>query len=252
MDREAFITQLMRQKILKPPYFKKMEQFNLDGPPLIQNSLFFKSLNNNKFEETMRLPDTVIVDTREPGAFAGSHIPASINIWLDGLAFFPGWMLRYHQKILLVTERKEDVETAKAYLCRLGFDNITGHLCSGIKEWRNDGKPIEQVKTLSAVGLKQKLDKNEISVVDVRSPSEWEEGYIEGAERIYVGHLMDEARRLPRDKPTASICSVGNRAGLGASILKRAGVKEVYNVLGGMMAWEKLEYPTTKNNVPHR
>jgi hydroxyacylglutathione hydrolase len=91
------------------------------------------------------------------------------------------------------------------------------------------------------------LDRNEVSLVDVREPSEWKGGYIERAERIYVGHLMDEARRLPQDKPIASICSVGNRSGLGASILKKAGFKEVYNILGGMMAWEKLGYPTKKS-----
>ncbi len=246
IDKEVFITQLMKQKLLKPPYFTKMEQLNIDGPPLIQKALHSHSLDINQFEEKMKEPGTVIVDTREPGAFAGSHIPDSINIWLDGLTFFPGWILTYEQKILLVTERKEDVATAKTYLQRLGFDNIVGHLCPSIEEWRNSGKPIEQLKTLSAVELKQKLDRNEISLVDVRSPSELEKGYIEGAERIYVGRLIDEAGRLPRDKPIASVCSVGNRAGLGASILKKAGFKEVYNVLGGMMAWEKLGYPTRK------
>jgi hydroxyacylglutathione hydrolase len=95
------------------------------------------------------------------------------------------------------------------------------------------------------------MDRNEISLVDVRSPNEREKGYIEGAERIYVGHLMDEAERLIRCKPIASICSVGNRSGLGASILKKAGFQEVYNVLGGMMAWENLGYPTKKDNIPH-
>lgn len=246
MDKEKFVTQLMKQKLLKPPYFKKMEQLNLDGPPLIHEAPPSQSLNINQFERKMIESNTVVVDTREPGAFAGSHVPGSTNIWLEGLSFFPGWILTYEQKILLVTERKKDFEIAKTYLHRLGFDKLVGHLCPGLGSWRNGGKPIESLKILSAVGLKQMVDRNEIGVVDVRSPSEWEEGYIEGAERIYVGHLMHEAERIPRDKPIASICSVGNRAGIGASILKKAGFEEVYNVLGGMIAWEKLGYPTRK------
>jgi hydroxyacylglutathione hydrolase len=251
MGKEKFIETMMNQELLKPSYFTKMEQLNLNGPPLLQKASPSQAFNIVEFERIMREYGTVIVDTREPGAFAGSHIPSSINIWLDGLSFFPGWILTYEQEILLVTERKEDLETAKTYLQRLGFDNIAGNLCPGIEGWRNSGKPVEQLKTLSAVGLKEKMDRNEISLVDVRSPNEREKGYIEGAERIYVGHLMDEAERLIRSKPIASICSVGNRSGLGASILKKAGFQEVYNVLGGMMAWENLGYPTKKDNIPH-
>jgi hydroxyacylglutathione hydrolase len=243
MDREAFIEALMKEKLLKPPYFTKMEQLNLEGAPLIKNSFPLSSLSISQFEIKMRQAGTIIVDTRETGAFAGCHIPGSINIWLDGVGFFPGWALTYDQKILLVTEQKEDVETAKVYLWRLGFDNIAGYLCPGIKEWRNSGKAIEQLGTLSAAGLKQKLERNEVSLVDVRSPSEWNEGYIEGAKRIYVGHLSGEAARLPRNRPVAVVCSVGDRAGLGASILKKERFTEVYNVLGGITAWEKLGYP---------
>jgi hydroxyacylglutathione hydrolase len=40
---------------------------------------------------------------------------------------------------------------------------------------------------------------------------------------------------------------VGNRSSIGASILKRKGFKEVYNVLGGMAAWESLSYPMKKD-----
>jgi hydroxyacylglutathione hydrolase len=52
--------------------------------------------------------------------------------------------------------------------------------------------------------------------------------------------------RLSDDKPIATICSVGDRGGIAASILKQAGFTEVYNVLGGMKAWESLGYPTKK------
>jgi len=145
-----------------------------------------------------------------------------------------------------VTERKEDIETAKAYLWRLGFDNIIGYLCPTIREWRNKGKPTEQLGALSAAMLKEKLDRNEILLVDVREPREWKEGHIEGVENIYVGYLMKEASRLPRDKPIATTCGWGGRGGLGASILKRVGFKEVYNVLGGLKAWKSLGYPLKK------
>ena len=246
LDKEAFAEHMMKQKLLRPPYFRKMEQYNLKGPPLLHQALIPKSLSVDEFEEEMRQPNTAILDTREPGAFAGSYIPGSLNIWLDGLSFFPGWMLTYDQRILLVTERKEDIETAKAYLWRLGFDKIVGYLCPGLEEWRNNGKPVEHLGTLSATVLKEKLDQDEIILVDVREEHEWEEGHVEGAERIYVGYLKEEASRLPRDKPIATTCGWGGRGGLGASILKKMGFNDVYNVLGGMKAWKKLGYPIKK------
>ncbi|MFW6117616.1 MAG: rhodanese-like domain-containing protein, partial [Thermoproteota archaeon] len=181
--------------------------------------------------------------TREPDGFAASHLPDSINIWLDGLSLYPGWTLEYDQNILLVTERKEDVETAEAYLQRLGFDNIIGYLCVGIKGWRNQGKTTDSLGTLSVDSLKKKMDENEIVLVDVRDPVEWKEGHIEGAENIYVGHLRDKAEQLPNNKPVATTCGWGGRGGLGASILKKIGMDEVYNVLGGVKAWKSKGYP---------
>lgn len=44
------------------------------------------------------------------------------------------------------------------------------------------------------------------------------------------------------DQPIAVICSVGNRASLGASMLRRGRRREVYIVLGGMLEWEKADY----------
>ncbi len=243
LSKQAFIDHMIEQKLLRPPYFRKMEEYNLNGPPLSHEAPVPQPLKVDEFEQEMHQPDTTIIDTREPGAFAGSHIPASLNIWLDGLSLYPGWTLTYDQRILLVTERKVDVETAKVYLCRLGFDNIVGYLCPGVKEWRNRGKPTGHLGTLSAAMLKEKLDRKEIILLDVREPNEWKEGHIEGAEHIYVGYLMEEANRLPRDKPIATTCGWGGRGGLAASILKRQGFDEVYNVLGGIKAWKKLGYP---------
>ena len=69
---------------------------------------------------------------------------------------------------------------------------------------------------------------------------------MESAEKIFFGDPAEKAGSLPKDKPIAVTCSVGNRSSIGASILKRKGFQEVYNVLGGMTAWENLGYPTKK------
>ncbi len=75
---------------------------------------------------------------------------------------------------------------------------------------------------------------------------EWQEGHIEGAEQVYVEHLKEEADGLSRDKPIATTCGWGGRGGLGASILKKMGFSDIYNVLGGIKAWKSRGYPSKK------
>jgi len=84
-------------------------------------------------------------------------------------------------------------------------------------------------------------------VLDTRGQDEWETGHIKGALHIYVGHLEERLAEVPKDKPVAVICNVGHRAGLGASILLRAGLSQVYNVLGSVKAWVVAGYPVTKD-----
>jgi hydroxyacylglutathione hydrolase len=246
LDKDAFINHAMGEEMLVPPYFRKMEDYNLNGPPLLRGLPPPEPLNTAEFEKQTLPPEAVVVDTRRPAAFAGSFIPRSLSLWMGGTSAYPGWILDYDQKILFVHERKSDMNTVATHFWRLGFDNLLGFLCPNISDWQETGKPTSQIGTLSALELKSRLERDELWVVDVREPSEWKEGYIEGAERVFFGHLAGKVDSLPKDKPIAVVCSVGQRASTGASILKREGFREVYNVLGGMTAWAKLGYPTVK------
>jgi hydroxyacylglutathione hydrolase len=243
LDKAAFVKNRLDNVMLRPPYFRRMEDWNLNGAPLLQDHSKPKPLNLDQFEEESNKAESIILDAREPDAFAASHIPGSINIWLDGVSFFPGWTIGYDQQILLITERQEDIITAVNYLHRLGYDNVMGYLCHHIREWRNTGKPIETIGTLSAVELQKMLQKNGPSVLDVREEHEWNAGHIEGAERIYVGLLNEEMNIFPKEQPIVTICAWGGRGGLASSILKRKGFTKVYNLLGGMNAWKSLGYP---------
>jgi hydroxyacylglutathione hydrolase len=241
LDKASFVKHVMGHPLLIPPYFAQMEQYNLNGTPPRRHA--FSPLSVAQFEEEMSKPDTVVIDAREPGAFGGSHIPRALNIWLNGLSLFPGWVVPYAQRILLVVTQPQDVRVAQSYLWRLGFDNLIGYLCSGIQEWRNNGKPFDHIDTLSADQVKAMLDLNAIIVLDVRDTREWEAGHIRGAKHIYVGQLKNEANQLPQNTPLVTQCSVGNRAGLAASILKKMGFSNVYNLLGGIRAWQHRGYP---------
>jgi hydroxyacylglutathione hydrolase len=105
LNREEFIRERLANHMLHPPYFGRMEEWNLNGPPLLKDAPVPRLLLPDSFEEKVREPDTVVVDTRQSDAFAGSHIPGSISIWLGYTAYFPGWVLGYDQRLLLVNDR---------------------------------------------------------------------------------------------------------------------------------------------------
>lgn len=242
LSKDDFVQHACAQEMIIPPYFHKMEEYNLQGAPRLRGLPIPKTLSVAGFESALAESDSIVVDTRVPNAFAGSHIPNSLNIWLGGTAVYPGWVIGYDQRILLVLERKDDICRLTRHFLRLGFGNVYGVLCNGVNEWQEQGKPISYTHTLSADELKANL--NRYVILDVREPSEWhQEGTIEGAQRIFFGDLAKKANSLSRNKRYAVICSVGYRASIAASILERTGFAEVSVVLGGMTAWQKLGYP---------
>lgn len=245
ITREEFIERKKRENIPLPPYFARMAGHNLNGPLLLEPSLV-KPMDALRFTKVMT--DYTVVDTRSPLSFAGGHIKGSYNIWLRGLPKFAGWILDYERDILLVTERQEDVETAKLYLLRIGLDKVRGYLCKGIDEWKNRGIPLEQSGMYTVDGLHEKLKEKDLFVLDVREKEEYARGHIPGAANIYVGDLEKRLAEVPSNRHVVSVCSTGNRSGLGASILARGGFKNVYNLIGGMTAWKERGYPARRGH----
>ncbi len=244
---EAFVSKTSNEGLVVPRYFKRMEDYNLNGPPLLKDLADPKPLLLKTFEEEMQQQNIVVIDTRKPHAFAGSHIPNALSLWLEGASVYPGWILDTKQYIVFVLERPDDVGTVTAVFRRLGFDNMCGYLCGGMGTWQEAGKPIRSFGTIGATELRDKLGKDEVFLLDVREPHEWsEDGCIEAATRIPFMDLPEQTASLPKDKHVAVTCSVGNRSSIALSILERAGFKDISNVLGGVTAWKALGYPTKK------
>ncbi len=229
-----------------PPYFRKMEEYNLNGPPLLDHLPTPSPLSPQTFQGWMK-QGAMIVDTRMPPDFGAAYIKGSYNIWLDGLPTFAGWVLSYDTPILLVVEDRAHINQAVRSLIRLGYDQIIGYLYRGVEAWYNKALPIEQLGLLTAQELKNRLDQgDEFVLLDVRDNEEWENGHIEDVLHIYVGHLEERLNEVPRDRHIMVVCGTGERASLGASILRREGYYEVYNLLGGMTAWKNAEYPLVR------
>lgn len=251
-NKDDFINYKIAEKPERPYYFRQMEKLNLEGPPLLGCLPLPAPLTPTEFRQEMA-KGAVVVDTSEPAAFGGAHIKGAYSIWLEGLPVFGGWVLPYDRPILLVLEDQAHIDRAVRYLIRAGYDNIIGYLKDGTEGWYNAGLPTESLPLLSVHQLKSMLDRGEdLLVLDTRAQDEWESGHIAGANHIYVGHLEHGLAEIPKGKPIAVICSVGHRAGLGASILLRAGYPKVYNVLGSVKAWIAAGFPVTKETLANQ
>jgi hydroxyacylglutathione hydrolase len=240
LDRDAFIEKKQTEPLDKPPYFERMEKMNLEGHRESGNVPAIPPLNVHAFKDAIK--NGIVFDARMPYAFA-AHIPGSYSIWLEGLSTFPGWIAEYEKPIYLVPEKDDEVKKAVIYLYRIGFDNVKGYLCGGFQPWLESASDVEFTGLLVPDALAGMISSDKIDVLDVRSDAEWNEGHIKEAEHIYVGELERHVNQVPKDRAVACICSSGKRASMAASVLRRAGVKTVYNVLGGIQAWKKKDYP---------
>ena len=246
--RAAFIEAKIRERIPRPPYFRHMEKVNLEGGmPPGKGANGVALLAPKKFASEMK--QGLVIDTRDPEAFAGGHIPESINIWLKGLPVFGGWLANETSRIYLVVREMQDLEKAVTHLARIGIDGVEAALAGGFDAWRDAGLPLAYSGTIDAKSLQQELPTT--TVLDVREDAEFEdEGHIAGARHLYVGYVDEHLDRIEADlqkSPNLAVtCSVGHRAGVAVSLLQRRGFTNVKNLLGGMTAWGKLALPTDK------
>lgn len=75
-------------------------------------------------------------------------------------------------------------------------------------------------------------------LLDVRQPAEYEEEHLAGARLIPLGQLGDAVTELPKDKPIITYCAIGGRSRVAAQLLQGYGFQKVYNLKGGIKAWQ--------------
>ena len=82
--------------------------------------------------------------------------------------------------------------------------------------------------------------------IDVRRPDEFtgELGHIDGAQLFTLETDLDGAlQTLPKDKTYIFVCRSGGRSGRATELAMASGFKSVFNMEGGMLAWNAADYP---------
>jgi hydroxyacylglutathione hydrolase len=242
LDREAFVSFKLNEKHETSPYFKIMEKYNLEGPPILGALPRPRGLKPNEFKSLMD-EGAKIVDIRSPPSFGGAHIPGSYNLTMNRLNN-AGWVIPIDTKVLIIAEDAAGVEFASRNMYRMGYDQLAGYLAGGVEAWYKEGNPLSKIDMITPSILKSMIEKDEaVEVVDVRRYNEFDEGHIPSSKHIYLGKIPERLEEISKDKAIAMICKTGSRSSFAASILIREGRTGIYNTLGGMDAWKKLGYP---------
>ena len=234
-DEEKFVDTLLDGQPEPPKYFAMMKKLNKVGPAILGGIPRPARYTLAQFDNAVK-ENITIIDTRNKLSFAGGHVPGSINIQ-DNSAFstWAGWILDYEKPFVLVAHDHRIEELTKQ-LIRIGLDNIAGYL-SDIDGWANAGHELETVNQITCSDLQNRLNENNIQVLDVRGYAEFNAGHLQNAINIHVGYLFDNLDSIPKDKDVVVHCVSGDRSSIAASLLLSKGFKNVINLTGGYSNW---------------
>jgi rhodanese-related sulfurtransferase len=108
---------------------------------------------------------------------------------------------------------------------------------------------IEDISTQEAFTLIQNNQNNpDFVILDVRTPQEVADGYIENAIIIdyYSETFRNELNKLDKNKMYLIYCRSGNRSGKTLNLMEELNFREVYNMSGGIIQWKTEGLPTVK------
>lgn len=240
--KEEFIKVVTEGLTAPPQYFPINAMINKEGYESLNAVLEkgLQALNIAAFKAKASQDDVIILDTRLSSTFTEGFVPGSISIGLDGrFAEWAGSLLPFDKKLILVTDRGKEKESI-VRLARVGYDKMEGYLEGGYAAWQAAGEKTDMVIDVEADELAMDIpfDSN-LLIVDVRKNPEYADGHIKDAINIPLTDLMDPGSMADiEDRHNIYIhCAGGYRSVIAASLLKRQGIHNLRNVVGG---WGKI------------
>lgn len=87
-----------------------------------------------------------------------------------------------------------------------------------------------------------------VQLVDVRTPEEYKESHLKGAQNICVtsDDFNEKVKTLDKNKPVYVYCKKGGRSANAAKQLKEMGFTKIYDMDGGILLWEEHKLEVSK------
>ncbi len=216
-----------------------------------------------------------LIDVREPGEYNATHIPGSSLVPRRQLEFR---MLRLvpckGTSVIVCDDDGQRAPLAGATLERMGYNQV-GVLAGGLNRWTTEDYPTEwgvnvpskdfgekmevqyHVPVLRPEELHDRMQRGEnIVILDSRTPEEHHRATIPQGRSAPHGELALRISGFVQD-PTATVvvhCAGRTRSIIGARLLQRMGIANVYDLRNGTMGWRmaglELEVGSQRLDLP--
>ena len=248
-DKTEFVSYMNESLPERPPNMARIVRLNMSDEELQPAELHQLAVDDIA---THVSDGAFLLDVRSPADFAAAHIPAAINVHLDGGQFQNrvGLVFPPAARLVLVTGSDHEAHRAVDALQVIGFTNIDGYVTGGMQRWEQSGLDYVSTADITVHDLHERLTADaSLAVIDVRERTEWQDGHIDCCENVPFYKLRAASENLDRDRCYAVICAGGVRSMIAASVLQAEGFTSVLNVEGGMDAWNSAHLPTVDEHA---
>jgi len=225
-SEDAFVAELMAGLTAYPRYYAQMAPLNLAGPGEPDLSMP-EPVNPAVLQHRLEHGEWV-VDLRARQAFAAGHVPGTVAIELaDPFATYLGWTVPWDVPVTLIGDSPDQVIEARRQLIRIGFDQLAGAAIGEPSALTTSGEVSSYRRATFAELAAERWGRDDVVVLDVRRPDEWDEAHIDGAVHIPFYELRGRQQEVP-DGEVWVHCKSGYRASIGASLMDCVGRKVVH------------------------
>jgi rhodanese-related sulfurtransferase len=218
--------------------------------------------------------DPILVDVRTVDEYTEGHLEGAINIPLQELTANLSYLPDTEAEIVVYCGSGHRSALAMTALNMLGYDNALS-LLGGVRAWTGAELPVTDVVTTAEEGmapefnpvvfeavdaymtaipagyfivrtddLNTELIESEVVLLDVRTPGEYEAGFIGGSINVPLSEMFNVVDAWPA--PDANVVVYDNpthRSTMAMMMLQMLGYENVRTLGGGFGAWQGAELP---------
>jgi glyoxylase-like metal-dependent hydrolase (beta-lactamase superfamily II)/rhodanese-related sulfurtransferase len=250
-SRDEFIRQMTENLPARPDYFLEDAQINRAGASALDELPNLAPVSPQELKQLLE-QGVFALDVRPNTDFAAAHVPGAINIALSGqFASWAATILGLNAHPVLIADTPEQYAEARMRLARVGIEDPRGFLQGGTAAWKQAGFAMAQLPQMTAQELHDRLRSNGLQLLDVRREPEWQAGHIAQAEWFALDRFRLAAPDINPNAPLVVHCQGGYRSMIACSLLRRAGIENVVNLIGGFDAWRKAGLPVETPAAAH-
>jgi hydroxyacylglutathione hydrolase len=228
-NEDSFVAALLGSLGSFPPYFLRLGEINRLGPAMLDQPPVLAPLDIGSVRALLA-EGAQVVDVRPVPDFAAAHVPGSLSIPLRPVfASWLGWLAPHDRPLIILRQPDQDPAEIAWQAAKIGYTNLAGELAGGLDAWIAEEHPTTSTQLV-------RPDQVDDRVLDIRQTPEFAAGHLPGARHIELGDLTHRAHEVPRE-PMVVMCGHGERAMGAASLLERAGHRDLAVLTGGPDDW---------------